>query len=120
MKDLDKGKCVRPARSARRGTDRLNEIAALSEKSAELTRVEISRNWRDDDYTRSTQAGTENADLENQRLTDDILGFFFFFECSNFISSSAKVKHFQLSSFASGNRNIGLHLIFACFLLSCS
>lgn len=46
MKDLDKGKCVRPARSARRGTDRLNGIAALSEKSAELTDAEVSLNWR--------------------------------------------------------------------------
>lgn len=46
MKDLDKGKCVRPARSAHRGTDRLNGIAALSEKSAELTDAGVRLNWR--------------------------------------------------------------------------
>lgn len=65
MKDLDKGKCVRPARSAHRGTNHLNGIAALSEKSTELTEVLISLNWhKGADYcTRSTQAGTENTGL---------------------------------------------------------
>lgn len=63
MKDLDKGKCVRPSRRARSGTAHLNGIVALSEKSAEQVRQSLSRITADNYCARLAQAGTRNRDL---------------------------------------------------------
>lgn len=126
MKDLDKGKCVRPARSAHRGTDRLNGIAALSEKSAELPDAEVRLNWRvcvcvcDGCCTRATQAGAENTGLRNQRLAGDSSGFF---ECSKFISTSVKSNIFTFLALQVGRgekKQIKLLLIASYFCTFCS
>lgn len=76
MKDLDKGKCVRPARSAHRGTDHLNGIVALSEKSTEL-----GVNWRvGEDYcARSAQALKTQA----SKFKDSPMAFYFYLFLSN-------------------------------------